>query len=91
MPADDADPRAARQGAQSYGACPIRRRHRTKVEMPAIRDAIVEVIEDDPPITVRQVFYQMVARGVIEKSGSGLPKDGDLPDDRHAAFRRSAV
>jgi hypothetical protein len=34
----------------------------------AIRDAIIEVIEDDPPMTVRQVFYQMVAHGVIEKT-----------------------
>jgi hypothetical protein len=26
------------------------------------------VIEDDPPMTVRQVFYQLVARGAIEKT-----------------------
>jgi hypothetical protein len=26
------------------------------------------VIEDDPPMTVRQVFYQLVARGVIDAS-----------------------
>ena len=34
----------------------------------SFRDAIVEVIDDDPPMTVRQVFYQLVARGVIEKT-----------------------
>jgi hypothetical protein len=34
----------------------------------AIRDAIVDVIKDDPPMTVRQVFYQLVTRGVIEKT-----------------------
>jgi hypothetical protein len=34
----------------------------------AIRGAIVEVVADDPPMTVRQVFYQLVTRGVIEKS-----------------------
>ena len=36
--------------------------------MAAIRDAILDVIDDDPPMTVRQVFYQLVARGVIEKT-----------------------
>ena len=47
------------------GACSTRR---TKADIAAIRDTIIEVIEDDPPMTVRQVFYQLVARGVIEKS-----------------------
>jgi hypothetical protein len=37
-------------------------------DIAAIRDAIIEVIEDDPPMTVRQVFYQLVSRGVIEKT-----------------------
>src|SRR6186997_2944088 len=52
-------------GAEFYQACPTRR---TKADIAAIRDAIIAVIEDDPPMTVRQVFYQLVARGVIEKS-----------------------
>ena len=39
-----------------------------QAEMAAIRDAILDVIEDDPPMTVRQVFYQLVSRGVIEKT-----------------------
>jgi hypothetical protein len=30
--------------------------------------AIIEVVADDPPMTVRQVFYQLVTRGVIEKT-----------------------
>lgn len=36
--------------------------------MREIRDAIVAVIEEQKPMTVRQVFYQLVSRGVIEKS-----------------------
>jgi hypothetical protein len=36
--------------------------------MAAIRDAIIDVVEPDPPMTVRQVFYQLVTRGVIEKT-----------------------
>lgn len=53
--------------ATTYSACPIRSR-RTKADIAAIRDAIHDVIEADPPMTVRQVFYQLVARNVIEKT-----------------------
>ena len=51
-----------------YQACPTRRSRRTKAAISSIRDAIVDVIGEDPPMTVRQVFYQLVARGVIEKT-----------------------
>src|SRR5262245_51732174 len=53
---------------KSYRPCPTKRGRRTRAEITAICDAIVEVIEDDPPMTVRQVFYQLVARGIIEKT-----------------------
>lgn len=56
------------KGKRSYRACPIGRIRRTKADISAIRTAIHDVIEDDPPMTVRQVFYQLVARGVIEKT-----------------------
>jgi hypothetical protein len=36
--------------------------------MAAIRDAIIEVLRADHPQTVRQVFYQLVTRGIIEKT-----------------------
>jgi hypothetical protein len=52
----------------TYRACPASRERRTKADISAICDAIIEVIEDDPPMTVRQVFYQLVTRGTIEKS-----------------------
>jgi hypothetical protein len=52
----------------TYPACSTSRTRRTKAAVAAIRDAIIDVIEDDPPMTVRQVFYQLVARGVIEKT-----------------------
>ncbi len=44
------------------------RGRRTKADVATIRDSIIEVISDDPPMSVRQVFYQLVARGIIEKS-----------------------
>jgi hypothetical protein len=54
--------------AATYDACPTKRSRRTKAKITGIRDAIYEVIEADPPMTVRQVFYQLVTRGVIEKT-----------------------
>jgi len=50
------------------------------------------LISDDPPMTVRQVFYQLVARGVIEKTEeqyqgtvirlmTEMRIDGELPFD----------
>ena len=47
-------------------ACSTNRRGRA--EMAAIRDAIIEVLRVDHPQTVRQVFYQLVTRGIIEKT-----------------------
>jgi hypothetical protein len=55
-------------GIMTYRACSTSRSRRTKADINAIRTAIRDVIEDDPPMTVRQVFYQLVARGVIEKT-----------------------
>jgi hypothetical protein len=51
----------------SYRACSIRER-RTKAQVEVIRKAISAVLKADRPQTVRQVFYQLVARGVIEKT-----------------------
>jgi hypothetical protein len=53
---------------KTYRACPTKRPRRSKADIAAIRTAILNVIEDDPPMTVRQVFYQLVARGEIEKT-----------------------
>jgi hypothetical protein len=47
------------------GACPTRR---SREDIAAIRDAILDIIGDDPPMTVRQAFYQLVTRGVVEKT-----------------------
>lgn len=54
-------------GRRAYGACSIRSR-RGPAEMAAIRAAIVGMLERDHPQTVRQVFYQLVTRGIIEKT-----------------------
>jgi hypothetical protein len=63
---------AAREGAAMtealYRACPITRSRRTKAEIDEIRNAIVDVLQADHPMTVRQVFYRLVVGNVIEKT-----------------------
>jgi hypothetical protein len=54
--------------AETYGACPTKRPRRTKVEMADIKEAIVAILKPDHPMTVRQVFYQLVVRETIEKT-----------------------
>jgi hypothetical protein len=51
-----------------YGAGPIKRGRRSVAEIAAIKAAIADVLAADHPMTVRQVFYQLVVRGAIEKS-----------------------
>lgn len=41
---------------------------RTKREIIAIKQAIFEALEEDAPMTVRQVFYRLVSSGVIGKT-----------------------
>jgi len=54
--------------SRRYRECSIKRPRRTREDMIAIKDATKGVLRDDHPQTVRQVFYQLVTRGVIEKT-----------------------
>jgi hypothetical protein len=45
-----------------------KRSRRTKAEVAAVRNAILDILEDDNPQTVRQVFYALTVRGVIAKA-----------------------
>jgi hypothetical protein len=49
---------------------PTKSRRRTKADVQAIRDAIYAIVAEYRPMTVRQVFYQLVTRGVIAKTES---------------------
>jgi len=52
----------------TYGTRAIKSRsRRTKAEMVLLKDAIIDILADYHPMTVRQVFYRMVARGLISK------------------------
>jgi hypothetical protein len=46
----------------------VRRSRATKQEMRSFRDALVEIVTEIKPCTVRQIFYQTVVRGLVEKN-----------------------
>ena len=52
----------------AYGTSPIKRTRRTRAEIEALDAALMEILEDFSPATVRQVFYQAVNRGLVPKS-----------------------
>jgi hypothetical protein len=51
-----------------YGTRPIKRTRRSRAEIAALDAALVEIVEQFRPVTVRQVFYQAVNRGLVPKS-----------------------
>jgi hypothetical protein len=52
----------------TYRACPTKRSRRTKAEIEHLKSVIYDTVKTDAPMTVRQVFYQLVHRGEIGKS-----------------------
>jgi hypothetical protein len=65
--------------AAIYEPSPIKRGRRTKAEMEAFREAILEIIQVEItrsrlPMTVRQVFYRAEVNGLVEKEESGYDK-----------------
>jgi hypothetical protein len=51
-----------------------KRARATKVEVEGRREALLEIIENGHPMTVRQVFYQAIVHGIVEKEESGYRK-----------------
>jgi len=51
-----------------YRACSTKRFRRTKADIDEIKNVIRAVLKADHPMTVRQVFYQLVVRSAIEKT-----------------------
>src|ERR1051325_2733862 len=54
-----------------YQASLIKRRRSTKAEVEARRAALVEIIAEMQPMTVRQVFYQDTVRPIVAKTENG--------------------
>jgi hypothetical protein len=68
-PATQAEP--ANGGDPFYGPSdikPPKRFRRTKAAITSVRDAIKDILSQDNPQTVRQVFYALTVRGVISKA-----------------------
>lgn len=53
---------------RAYRSRPTRRR--TGADMDDIRTALYDILASDNPMTVRQVFYQLVSHGAIDKTES---------------------
>lgn len=69
----------------------LARKRSTTAEIDAWRDALIQITQEIKPATVRQVFYQCVVRGLIEKTEQSykrvaatlaeLRKSGRMPYD----------
>jgi hypothetical protein len=54
--------------ANTYRSSPIKRDRRSKAAIEQLCRQLYLILENDHPMTVRQVFYRMVAAGAIEKT-----------------------
>jgi hypothetical protein len=54
-----------------YGSSPVSRLRRTRAELAAVDDAIVQAVETEHPVTLRGVFYRVVSAGEVEKTEHG--------------------
>ncbi len=49
----------------------------------ALRDAIAAIADEYERMTVRQLFYQLVSRGVVEKTEQGYKRVCDFSAQMH--------
>ena len=73
-----------------YSASPIKRSRRSRAEMGVIRQAILQIVLAGNGMTVRHLFYRLVAAGAVEKTEAEydgtvsrlaveLRRSGDIP------------
>src|SRR6516165_10470858 len=60
--------------ALTYPTRQIKRQRATKAEVETRREALLDIIDDGKPMTVRQVFYQATVHGLVEKAETGYAK-----------------
>lgn len=58
----------------AYQTSPIRRNRASQTEMCARMDALLSIVSEIRPCTVRQAFYQAEVAGIVEKSEAGYDK-----------------
>jgi len=57
-----------------YAACRTNGVRATKPQMAALHEALIRIVGEIKPCTVRQVYYQAVVRGVIDKTDGGYDR-----------------
>lgn len=58
-----------------YESSPIKRNRRTKSELEDLKQALVNIVAESHPCTVRQVYYLAVSAGLIEKTEQAYGND----------------
>ena len=56
------------KAATLYPASSIKRKRRSKAELDSLKQSMLDIIAENDSMTVRQLFYQMVSRGMIDKT-----------------------
>ena len=70
----------------------IKRSRRLKTEVKSIKDAIKAILEVDNPQTVRQIFYALTVRGLINKIEGGTSVELDaIPAARLREIVRQCI
>jgi hypothetical protein len=75
-----------------YGASTLKRKRRTNAELATLDELIIEVVEQDYPVSLRGVYYRVVSAGGVDKTEHAcravgrrlleLRRHGDIPYDR---------
>jgi len=60
----------------TYGASTVKRVRRTNAEIAELDAAIIAVVEQDWPVSLRGVYYRAVSAGAVEKTENGYPTVG---------------
>lgn len=60
--------------AELYAACRTNGKRATKQAMAARNEALVRIVSEIRPCTVRQTYYQATVRGIVEKTEAGYDK-----------------
>jgi hypothetical protein len=79
----------------------VRRKIGTDTEIKGRRDTIIEIVEEQSPVTIRGVYYQMTKRGLVPKTDTGytmvmrdlifLRRDGQVDYGALVDNTRSAI
>lgn len=60
--------------AELYAACRTNGSRATRLQMAARNEALIRIVAEIRPCTVRQTYYQATVRGIVEKTEAGYDK-----------------